>query len=233
MATTTDKETVNVRSFKTAPQLIQLSNSAPIQCVLGFSAPDLGAIDFEKAEKMAAGARIGVSIPIGSIEGFLQGLKISNPVQQKEVFLLSGKEAKHAVKDVELDPDGGIFFLGKRFDRCSLPHRALIEFSIWRKCFEDETSREALLWTGSATITRNLGKFDAKPGKTTLPKQVFTRMLTEIREALRQEEPVGRSFQQIYAGLLVNRLAENYWYLSEPERLSCPCVSIPDQLIMK
>lgn len=53
---------------------------------------------------------MGVSIPIGSVEGFVQGLKISNPAQQKEAFLLSGKEAKRAAKDVEVNPDGAIFF---------------------------------------------------------------------------------------------------------------------------
>lgn len=227
-----NKPRVNVRSFSTAPQLIQLSNFAPANVTLSFESGDLRVLGFSDEEVMAVGARIGIEFSIASVEGFLQGLKISDPRMQEVAFQKSGKESKSAAKGLEVDPAGDIFFLGKRLQRCSMAHKALIEYSIWVKLFCDATSREALLWTGDAEITHNLGKFDAKPGKTTLPKQVFVRILTEIREELRSENPVCRRLQQIYAELMTNRFAENYWYLDEEQRRNASAIEVPGQVFL-
>jgi hypothetical protein len=204
------KPRVNVVSWSKTPEIAQLSNFAESKFDVELTENDLKKIGFTKSPR----DKNTLKIKCGSVEGFLQALKIRDPQLQLEVSLTHGKDAKKAGRDAlsEIRNRKRICFLqGFEFEYASPIHRALIEFSIWEKFRTDRRSIEALLWTGDAEITHNMGKFDPKPGKTSLPKQVFTRILKECREMVKGNR--GRkSFPEIYLESSNDALDETRFY---------------------
>ncbi len=154
----------------------------------------------------------GLLLPAGSVEGLVQGLKIADAAEQIRVFALSGAEAKSAGRSAPQSVgERMVYVRGVPFGYKSPEHRALIEWAIRQKFGQNETARQALLWTGEATLTHNLGKFDPKPGKTSLPKEVFIRILTEMRSVL-FGRTLGKTFTQVLEEINTDANAEAQYY---------------------
>ena len=118
-----------------------------------------------------------------SIEGFIQSLKFSDPKEQMEVCLLSGKEAKRrgrakAKTMTKLE----IWWAGEEFTFQSDDHFDLIEQALRAKFSQSEEAQEALLATGEAELVHNLGR--PEPRLSSLPAKKFVAMLTKIRQEL-------------------------------------------------
>jgi hypothetical protein len=209
------KAKVNVTSWHKTTEVAQLSNFAQAEFIFELSKADLDRISFFESCPGNAGPPL-LRINCGSVEGFLQALKVRDADQQRKIALTHGKDAKNAGKNAVSEIQGGrriCFLQGFEFEYASPIHRALIELSIWEKFRTDRESRLALSWTGEAQITHNMGRFDPKPGKTSLPKQVFVRILEECRKMVNQNEK-GKTFQDIYKMAVDDSLNENLFYQS-------------------
>jgi hypothetical protein len=208
---------VNITSWHKRDEIRQLSNFGEADLLIVLTVDDLHGLGFSEQETAEAAQDGVISIRCTSVEGFIQGLKAKEPAKQREIFSLSGNEAKSAGKMIEAEySEMGrlIFFLGRKFRYLSVEHRALIEYCIWQKYVQDTVSADALIWTKKATLTHNLGKFDGKPGKTTLPKQVFTRILREARAMLRGLKTIP-SFKEILASIKEDGRNESIYYIPQ------------------
>ena len=201
---------VNVISWSPRSEIAQLSNFAQCELEVVLTTEDLKLLGEFDSE---------LRITCGSVEGFVQGLKTSSPAEQNRIALLHGKDAKRAGGKVveEVGPEGRqVFLMGRPFNYCSPEHRALIEWSIWIKFRDSAKSQEAMRWSGDARLTHNLGKFDPKPGKTSLPKQVLCRILTQCRQMVNGERDC-KSFAEILSDTRSDALQEHQFYQPLPK----------------
>lgn len=209
------RDQVNVISWSKQPEIAQLSNFAEVSMTLEFLTSDLEALGFTAREVDAACPQGNpLRVHCGSVEGFVQSLKAASLDEQTRIAQLHGKSAKHAGSEQMPEIEAGkrvCFFRSLRFDYVVPEHRALIEYAIWQKFAQDANSQAAMRWTGDARLTHNLGKFDAKKGKTSLPKQVFTRILDDCRTMIEDEAP-AKSFAEILECARKDTLDELQWY---------------------
>lgn len=198
-------ETINVASRSRFPEGRTCSNFP--------STPFRFALDAEACELLGLQetAPDGVIIGVESVEGFVAGLKAEDVKEQRRIFALHGKEAKTAGKALPVSEPRKVFFLGRAFDYLSTEHRALIEWAIRLKFCQNEEARKALLDTGNAKLTHNMGRFDGKPGKTSLPKMVFVGLLLELREVLNGGED-EKSFADVVRDISTDAHDEAKFY---------------------
>lgn len=212
------RDQVNVISWSKTEEIAQLSNFGAASLTLEFTAEDLAALGMNTVQVTSLCSDGLFVVHCGSVEGFVQGLKARELQQQRQISQESGKAAKTAGAKVVAEIDSGIrrcYFAEFRFDYCSPEHRALIEYAIWCKFAQCEKSKQAMLWTGEARITHNMGRYDAKPGKTSLPKQVFTRILSDCREMV-QGVRAMKTFREILDETRTDVLNEAQWYQPTP-----------------
>lgn len=123
-------------------------------------------------------------IQCNSMEGFLQSLKFSNPDMQIEVCKLVGKAAKFKGKKKKWWKTQTLFWQGKEIKRDSQEYQQLLTRA-FNALSENTSFQKALLATGTATLTHEIGK--TKITETVLTRQEFCGRLMAIRAKLQEE----------------------------------------------
>lgn len=114
-----------------------------------------------------------------SMEGFLQGLKFSNPEMQEYVCTLTGKTAKFKGKPKKWWVDQILYWRGIPIKRDSKEYQKLLDRA-YMAIYQNERFRSALEATGKATLTHSIGK--RKVSETVLTVQEFCGRLTKLRD---------------------------------------------------
>lgn len=123
-------------------------------------------------------------IACASMEGFLQSLKFSNPDMQKEVCKLVGKAAKFKGKKKKWYRTQTLYWQGKEIKRNSQEYQDLLT-KAFDALGENSSFQKALLSTGNAILTHNIGK--RKQNETVLTVQEFIHQLYRIRQNLQKQ----------------------------------------------
>ena len=125
------------------------------------------------------------NIKCASMEGFLQSLKFQNPEMQKYVCSLVGKTAKFKGKNKKWQKTGNLYWQGDVIKRDSERYQELLD-NAYNALAKNQSFKKALLATGNATLTHNMGK--TKISETVLTKTEFVSRLTKIRTELMQDK---------------------------------------------
>ena len=124
-------------------------------------------------------------IECASMEGFLQSLKFKDPLMQKEVFKMVGKQAKFKGKNKKWWKDQTLYWQGKAIPRSSEEYQILLD-KAFEALSQNAGFQKALLATGDATLTHSMGK--KKQTETVLTTKEFTSRLTKIRTSLKESK---------------------------------------------
>ena len=127
-------------------------------------------------------------VECASAEGFIQAIKHPDPEMQKVICQLVGRAAKFKGKKLnkKVRRTGMVYWQGREIVFRSQEHMDLIERALRAKFTQNASSRRALLATGNATLTHDLGHKESP--HTSLPKREFIRMLHKIRAELQELE---------------------------------------------
>lgn len=98
-------------------------------------------------------------IHFASIEGFLQGLRVKNPEEQKKVFNMSGVPAK-AIGKLHPIKNNTLYYVGKPFDRYSNYYQQLLNRAYNCCFFQSEVFYNALKGTAELEYIHSIGKND-------------------------------------------------------------------------
>lgn len=120
-------------------------------------------------------------VECASMEGFLQGLKFSNPDMQAYVCTLVGKAAKFKGKKKKWWRDQTLYWKGVPIPRESEAYQILIE-NAYNAMFLNDGFRRALKATGKSNLTHSMGK--NKMSETVLTEREFVRNLHRLRDLL-------------------------------------------------
>lgn len=114
-----------------------------------------------------------------SMEGFLQSLKRSDPTTQREICVLSGKEAKfHSLNDWKKDEI--LYWNGKEYERKSKAFRSLVERAYFEMYSQNQSFRKALKATKDKRLFHTIG--NTKQDETILTDWEFCEILTNLRK---------------------------------------------------
>ena len=123
-------------------------------------------------------------IECNSMEGFLQSLKFKNPDMQEYVCGLVGIKAKNKGRKKNLRIAQTLWWRGKEIKRESDEYQELLDRAY--EALADNTGfRAALLKTGNANLTHNIGK--SKEQDTILTWQEFCSRLMILRTGIKEE----------------------------------------------
>lgn len=120
-------------------------------------------------------------VECNSMEGFLQSLKFKDVDMQKSVCLLVGKAAKFKGKKKKWYRTQTLYWNGVEYKRDSEEYQQLLD-KAFDALSENSRFQEALLATGTSTLTHSIGK--NKQSETVLTRSEFCSRLTQIRERL-------------------------------------------------
>jgi predicted NAD-dependent protein-ADP-ribosyltransferase YbiA (DUF1768 family) len=97
-------------------------------------------------------------VPIASMEGFLQGLKFSNPEMQRHVCSLVGRAAKAKGRGKNWQRTGKLHWDGREIDRFSDEYQGLLDRAFEALYTTNDSARKALLASGDAVLEHSRGK---------------------------------------------------------------------------
>lgn len=121
-------------------------------------------------------------VACGSMEGFLQSLKIADAAEQARVCGLSGTEAQNRGRREDWSR-GTLWWRGSPIDRLSEAYQELLDRAYEALLVQAPRFRDALSATGDASLTHRLGKSD--PCQTILTEAEFCTRLERLRTRLR------------------------------------------------
>lgn len=124
-------------------------------------------------------------VEVNSMEGFLQSLKFKNFDMQKEVCKLVGRSAKFKGKSKKWYMTQKLYWKNVEYDRSSTEYQELLDCA-FDALSENTSFQKALLATGKATLTHEMGK--SKENETVLTKREFISRLNKIRDKLNKEK---------------------------------------------
>ena len=124
-------------------------------------------------------------VECASMEGFLQSLKFKEPAMQAEVCKLVGKAAKFKGKKKKWWRTQTLHWQGVEYKRDSKEYQELLTRA-FAELGKNTSFQKALLATGKATLTHEIGK--TKISETVLTRQEFCGRLMAIRAKLQEEE---------------------------------------------
>ncbi|AFL47710.1 hypothetical protein ZZ1p0215 [Acinetobacter phage ZZ1] len=115
----------------------------------------------------------------GSTEGFLQGLRESNPKRQKEIFAMHGIQAKTSggIRPIKGQT---LYWKGQPFNRHSDFYQELLKRGFMCCFAQNEKYQKALYDSLGKELKHSIGKTD--PYDTILTIEEFVGNLTRIRE---------------------------------------------------
>jgi predicted NAD-dependent protein-ADP-ribosyltransferase YbiA (DUF1768 family) len=118
------------------------------------------------------------------MEGFLQSLKFADPVRQAAVCALAGKAANAAGAKEEWRHAQTLHWRGRPLARESAAYQRLLDRAFAAMAAENEDFRAALLATGDAVLTHEIGKTD--PRDTVLTRDEMCDRLHRLRADLKK-----------------------------------------------
>lgn len=145
-----------------------------------------GTYPANKLTNFAPNAFIIDGIFCASMEGFLQSLKFKNSEMQKEICQLIGSRAKNAGRNKNWKRDG-LYWQGQKIDRYGEEYQELLDRA-YNSILQNTSFQAALLASGNATLTHNMGK--QKESETILTRTEFVGRLTKMRAQLQKEKNV-------------------------------------------
>lgn len=117
-----------------------------------------------------------------SMEGFLQSLKFKNVKKQKQVCLLSGKDAKnstrHTIVQLRWRITHNLYWQGERIKRFSDEYQKLLD-RVYEELSQNSDFEKALKDSLSYTLAHSIGKTDVR--KTVLTEYEFISRLERMR----------------------------------------------------
>lgn len=120
---------------------------------------------------------------VASMEGLLQSFKFKNPAMQVYVMTLVGGAAKEKGSKKNWKERQILWWQGTPMKRDSQEYQDLLD-EAYRALFDqNESARAALLATGDATLTHNIGKSDERD--TCLTRREFCSRLEANRSRLK------------------------------------------------
>lgn len=122
-------------------------------------------------------------VQVNSMEGFLQGLKFSNPDMQAHVCTLVGKAAKFKGKKKKWYREQTLYWKGQPIARRSEAYQILLENAYLAMLEQSDSFRRALKATGNATLTHSMGR--NKENETVLTEKEFIKLLTYCRSLIK------------------------------------------------
>lgn len=123
------------------------------------------------------------NVKCSSMEGFLQSLKFISNKKQKQVCLLSGKDAKNSTRrtlaQIRWRTTHNLYWQGKRINRFSDEYQKLLDRA-YEALSENPYFQKALSASMSYTLTHSIGKTDVR--KTVLTEFEFISRLERLRK---------------------------------------------------
>lgn len=122
-------------------------------------------------------------VEIASMEGFLQALKVNDPIKQAELVKLVGYKAQkqgqafNSWKETQL-----LWWKGVAYDRISLPYLELLGAAYEAMTTQSESFCKALVATQGYDLVHRAGKAD--PTDTVLTETEFINILYALRQNL-------------------------------------------------
>jgi predicted NAD-dependent protein-ADP-ribosyltransferase YbiA (DUF1768 family) len=119
-----------------------------------------------------------------SMEGFLQSLKINNPIFQIDVCRLVGADAKYWGEEhnVEWRKAQALWWQGHRYDRHGQEYQELLDRAFEALFSQSIDFRKALLATGQEILTHSVGQSD--PTISILTEREFCSRLMRLRSRM-------------------------------------------------
>ena len=124
-------------------------------------------------------------VEISSMEGLVQAFKFKSFPIQKEICKLVGRAAKFRGKSKKWYTTQKLYWNGIEYDRGSKEYQDLLDRA-FDALSENTSFQKALLATGNATLTHEIGK--SKENETVLTKREFISRLNKIRDRLNKEK---------------------------------------------
>lgn len=119
-----------------------------------------------------------------SMEGFLQSLKFKTVKKQKQVCLLSGKDAKnstrHTIAQLRWRITHNLYWQGKRINRFSDEYQKLLD-KAYEALSQNSDFEKALMDSSPYTLAHSIGKTDKR--KTVLTEYELISRLERMRIA--------------------------------------------------
>lgn len=123
------------------------------------------------------------NVKCSSMEGFLQSLKFKSIKKQKQICLLSGKEAKestrHTIAQFRWRITHNLYWQGERINRFSDEYQKLIDRA-YEALSKNPGFQKALRDASSYNLTHSIGKTDVR--KTVLTEYEFISRLERLRK---------------------------------------------------
>lgn len=123
-------------------------------------------------------------VECNSMEGWLQSLKSRNHDVQIERCKLVGYAAKKSGSKINWQREQLLWWKGESYRRQGKEYQDLLDRA-YEALSQNEGFRKALLATGDAVLTHNIGRTNEK--ETVLTRSEFCGRLMRIRERLRKE----------------------------------------------
>jgi predicted NAD-dependent protein-ADP-ribosyltransferase YbiA (DUF1768 family) len=120
-------------------------------------------------------------VACGSMEGFLQSLKVRDVAEQAHICGLSGGEAQNRGRREDWS-SGTLWWRGTPVDRLSDAYQELLDRAYDALFTQASKFRNALSATGNAPLTHSIGKSD--PCATILTEAEFCTRLERLRTRL-------------------------------------------------
>lgn len=124
-------------------------------------------------------------VKCNSMEGFLQSLKFNSLEMQEYVCSLVGYAAKKKGQNKNWQSKQTLYWRGKEYKRNSKEYQELLDRA-YNELSKNTGFRNALLATGSATITHSIGH--NRSNETILTQNEFCSRLLKIRRRLQEEK---------------------------------------------
>lgn len=117
----------------------------------------------------------------GSIEGFLQGLRVKDISRQKEIFAKSGIDAKKVGRAFPIKNDT-LYYRGKQFNRYSDYYQVLLKEAYLHCYYQCDIFKQAIKDTKDCEFIHSIGKDDMS--QTILTNSEFINNLYSLRDEL-------------------------------------------------
>lgn len=125
------------------------------------------------------------ALTFGSIEGGLQGFKEQDPEKQRGIFLLSGKAAWMAGREVVWQDSTTLYLQGRPFSRGGDKYFNILTVLYDSAYEQDATFMEDLIATDHEELRHTVGKHD--PAETVLTETEFLYQLYRLRARAHRE----------------------------------------------
>ena len=153
-----------------------------------------------------------------SMEGLLQSLKFKDPNMQKEICKYVGIKAKKAGSKKNWREKQVLYWQGYPIDRHSDGYQRLLDEAYEALFTQNEKAKKALLATGDANLTHNIGHTSKK--ETILTRSEFCSRLMKIRKDLKKKEAARDSMFDEDINALADAVVDEIQFMSSINQIT-------------